>query len=123
MRRLSLEPYGAVAYMATDARAWKALARKFSFLDENPPQSAGRCVFTTVTPKGGGIPVPTCVLWVDPDMHAGNRGELVDTCAHEASHAAGDLFAHIGHRPKDGDEPMAYLIGCLTRFLYEGLPE
>jgi hypothetical protein len=44
---------------------------------------------------------------------------LVGTCAHEASHAAGRILASIGHTVDETDEPHAYLVEWLARWLWE----
>ena len=52
--------------------------------------------------------------------HKNDTAELVDTCAHEATHAALAIHKHAGATP-DG-EPLAYLTGWLTAWLWTRLP-
>jgi hypothetical protein len=117
-RTHTLDIYRAELHMATDRRAWAALRRRFPYLDK-APAAAGLSQFATFHPNDGGHTVPILVLWVDVKAHRG-AGELVETCAHEASHAASQLFEHVGHDVKGTDEPHAYLVGWLTRWLWEG---
>jgi hypothetical protein len=113
----TLDIYGAEIHLATTKRDWTTLRRRFKFLDD-APESAGLSQFATFHPKGGGITVPHLVLWLDLKAHQ-TRLDLIDTCAHEAAHAAGQLFEHIGHDIRGTDEPHAYLVGWLTRWMLE----
>jgi hypothetical protein len=113
----TLDVYGAEIHLATTRRDWATLRRRLNFLD-GVPEAAGMSTFATFHPKGGGLTVPHLVLWLDLKAHK-TKLELVDTCAHEASHAAGQLLDHIGHDIRGTDEPHAYLVGWLTRWLLE----
>jgi hypothetical protein len=110
--------YGAELHLATTRRDWTTLRRKLDFLDKGSPEAAGFAQFATFHPKGGGIVIPHLVLFIDVKAHK-TQLDLIDTCAHEASHAAGQLLEHIGHDHRGTDEPHAYLVGWLTRWLVE----
>jgi hypothetical protein len=114
----TLDIYGAELHLVTTKRDWSTLRRKLSFMDKGAPESAGLAQFATFHPKGGGITVPHLVLWLDLASHR-TRLDLIDTAAHEASHAAGQLLEHIGHDIRGTDEPHAYLVGWLTRWMLE----
>jgi hypothetical protein len=114
----TLDVYGAELHLATTKRDWATLRRRLDFLDKAAPAAAGFAQFATFHPKGTGLVVPHLVLFVDVKAHA-TQLELIDTCAHEASHAAGQLLDHIGHDIRGTDEPHAYLVGWLTRWLVE----
>jgi len=112
----TVDVYGAEVYCATNARQWAWLRRRFDFV-EDLPTSAGQAQFAVWEPNSG-LSVPHLILWVDVAKHHG-EGELIDSCAHEASHAASELFNHIGHTPTGTDEPTAYFVGWLTRWIWE----
>lgn len=114
----TLDIYGAEIHLATTKRDWSTLRRKLDFLDRAAPESAGLATFATFHPKGGGLTVPHLVLWLDVAMHQTHL-DLIDTCAHEASHAVSQLFEWIGHTPTGVDEPSAYFVGWLTRWMLE----
>ncbi|NUO57249.1 MAG: hypothetical protein HOV78_11325 [Hamadaea sp.] len=116
-----LDIYGADIYLATTKGQWRKLARRgIASLDTEAPEAAGLSQFATFHPNDGGLSTPVLVLWVDAAAHK-SAGELVDTLAHEASHAAGQLLAHVGHDHRGTDEPHAYLVGWLTRWLWENV--
>jgi hypothetical protein len=117
-RHHTLDIYGAELWLCTSRRQWSSLRRRLTFLDKAAPEAAGLSQFATFVPKHGGPTVPHVVLWIDP-RQARSDAELVDTCAHEASHAAGQLLDYIGHDIRGTDEPHAYLVGWLTRWLWE----
>lgn len=116
MRHHTLDVYGAELYCATTKREWAAMRRKMTWLDKTP-ESAGLASFAIWKPKGPGLAVPTLVLWIDAEAHT-DPAELVDTCAHEASHAVSQLMEYIGHTPVGTDEPSAYLVGWLAKWLW-----
>lgn len=117
-RSHSLDIYGADIYLATTKRDWSVLRRKVKSLDAKAPDSAGQATFATFQPNSGGLTVPVVIFWLDVKEHK-TTVELIDTCAHEATHAAAALFEHIGHAPAANDEPHAYLVGWLTAWLWE----
>lgn len=113
-----LDIYDAQLYLATDKRQWQALRRRASFIDTKAPDSAGLAHFATWHPNDGGMTLPVVVLWINLAQHQ-NLADLADTLAHEASHAAGQLLDHVGHRPGAVDEPQAYLVGWLVRWMWD----
>mgnify|MGYP003336208133 CR=1 FL=1 len=120
VKRHTLDIYGVELNLATNRRDWATMRRRLTWLAEKPT-SAGLCSFATWHPKGGGATVPMLALWVDVANH--EPIELVETCAHEAAHAAGQMLDYLGHdvRGTGGtDEPHAYLVGWLTRWMFEG---
>ena len=115
MKPWRLDIYDVDLYAATDMRQWRALRRRLTFLDETP-SGAGMSQFAVWEPANG-LDRPVIVLFVDVARH--DEPGLVNTCAHEASHAASQLFDHFGHHPSGTDEPTAYLVGWLTQWLWE----
>lgn len=116
----TLDIYDVELHLVTNRRDWTALRRKLDFMDK-APESAGLSQFATFHPKDGGLTVPHLVLWIDLKQNREHL-DLIDTCAHEASHAAGQLFEYIGHDHRGSDEPSAYLVGWLTRWILTNLP-
>jgi hypothetical protein len=114
-----LDIYEADLYLATDKAAWKAMRRQLDWLNKAVPECGGQAQFTTVEDDNG-IHVPTLALWINRAAHP-DVGALVNTIAHEAVHAAGQLLNNTGHRPIDvgEDEPLAYLTGWLTQWIWD----
>lgn len=114
----TLDIYGADLYLGTSAKDWKKLRKRGLPVDENAPEAAGLSQFATFHPDDGGLTKPVVILWLDLAAHR-TVGDLVDTIAHEAAHAAGQLLEHVGHTPRGTDEPMAYLVGWLARWMWD----
>lgn len=114
--RHTLDVYDADLHLVTTPQAWRRLRKTLTFLDEQVPDSAGLVQFSTFEPDDGTLNTPILVIWINQAQHS-NRLQLVDTVAHEATHAAGELLEHIGHQIKGSDEPHAYLVGWLTRWI------
>ncbi|WP_426243715.1 hypothetical protein [Nocardioides sp. LHG3406-4] len=107
-----LDIYGVELHLATTRRDWAGLRRSFDFLDrDTPKESFGHTTYATR--RGGERHL---IFWIDATRVG---GDLVDTCAHEASHGAGRILECVGHRVPGTDEPHAYLVGWLTRWLWE----
>ncbi|MDR6117255.1 hypothetical protein QE370_000439 [Aeromicrobium sp. SORGH_AS981] len=114
----SLDVYGVDLHLANTRRDWSTISRRLG-VDRSLSESAGGTVFLRWEPAGGGRSVPTLGFWISPDL---SPLDHVETCAHEAAHAATLLLTWVGHdvRGTDGhDEPSAYLAGWLTRWLWE----
>ena len=116
-----LDPYGAHLYLCTTAKQWRAVRETVDILPEKPPEAAGAVNHFIWEPKHGRH-VTVLVVWIDRGA-AYDDADLIDTCAHEAYHAAVGLLHNIGHRNDDptGDEAAAYLVGWVTAWLYEGV--
>jgi len=115
-----LDIYGVHLYLATTPDAWKKLRRRVNYLGD-VPESLGLTTFATWHPDDGSAPTPILTIWIDLEHH--DPIDLVETAAHEASHAAGQILHWLGHdyRGAGGtDEPHAYLVGWLTRWIFEG---
>lgn len=116
----TLDIYGADLYLAWEPKQWKRLQRKTG-LGPKLPTSAGLCSSGVWVPNDGGIHEQVVTIWIDAAMHR-SMPELVETCAHEATHAASRLFDHIGQEYTDASEAHAYLVGWLTRWLVKHIP-
>lgn len=93
--------------------ASKAQLRKVSKALDLPggleAEHAGRTWSVT---GSGGLQI---VVYVDV-KGSPSRLDLIDTCAHEASHAADGVFEYV-EEDRPGAESRAYLVGWLTRQL------
>ena len=112
-----LDIYGVHVHLATSKKQWKRLRRELTFLNEKP-EALGLSAFATFHPDAAAPPVPHLVFWLDLPALT-NPGDLIDTCAHEAAHGANQILDHVGHDTRGTDEPSAYLVGWLTRWLWE----
>lgn len=115
----TLDIYDVELHLASTAGQWKKLRKHLDFLAETAPTAQGQATFATWTPREGAA-TPVVVLWVNATAHH-SQPELIDTCAHEATHAAQLILEFIGHQPQGVDEPSAYLIGWLTRWMVRHL--
>ena len=117
-RHHTLDVYAVELHMATNRRDWATLRRRFDFLRQ-APDAMGSTQSAQWKPKRPGPEPWHVIIWVDTARHD-DRLSLIDTCAHEATHAVDSLMQHIGHTPTGSDEPRAYLAGWLTRWLWDG---
>lgn len=112
-----LEVYGLHLHLATDVKAWRKLNKRVSdSLHTKKPDASGLVEIGTFTTQRG-MHMPHVYIFINVGAHEDIEG-LVDTIAHEASHAAGAIAEHIGHPIAPVDEPVAYLVGWITRWLY-----
>lgn len=117
-RRHTLDIYGAELYLATDLGQWKSLRRKIDSLEEDP----GGVGATSLDMQDAELdPMNTAHLsvYIDKATLAEDGGALVNTCAHEAAHAAALLLDHLGQEPGNS-EALAYLTGWITQWIWEG---
>lgn len=118
-RRHRLDIYDVSLTLATTRRDWATIRRIIKPLTAKPT-SLGLTQRLTWQPKGDGIPEEHYVFWIDTATIGDDHGQLIDTCAHEAVHAANLILDWVGHPIAALDEPHAYLTGWLTRWLWEG---
>jgi hypothetical protein len=122
LAQTDIDPYGAQLHVVYDRRGWALLKRRFPGLVEDGfPDADGWARHSVWHPKNGTSPEAHHVLVVDV-RKARSTADLVNTIAHEAAHVAGNLMGHIGHHDQAG-EPTAYLVGWITQFVWEHLPE
>ena len=119
VKRHTLDIYGTELYLATNRRDWATLRRRLTFLDKRA-ESAGLASFATFVPNDGSVTQSHLAIWIDKAAHKTNL-DLIETASHEALHGATALFDWIGHEVKASDEPSAYLVGWLTRWIVEGV--
>ncbi len=113
----TLDIYSAVVHLATTQKQWDRLRKTVDSLDAEP----GGLGFTScdVFEATDGGTVPHLSIFIDRKAHADSVSALVNTCAHEAAHAAGMLLNHLG-QPYDGNsEAHAYLVGWLAQWLWD----
>jgi hypothetical protein len=116
VRSYVLDIYGTHLHLATKPKQWRRLARKYdNLIDQN--DSPGSVTLFVDTEALNRIHL---AVWVDVAAHDGDGAQLIETVAHEATHAAAQLLDHIGQPPGDS-EALAYLTGWLTRWLWEAV--
>lgn len=109
LRTHALDIYGVHIALATSKRDWKQLREGYDFMGRRP-RTQGMATFH----KGH------LVLWVDVNCHE-STGDLVDTIAHEAVHGARQILDWVEYH--GCDEPFAYLVGWLARFMWDGVSQ
>jgi hypothetical protein len=114
-----LDVYGVELHLATTVREWKKLRKRVSFLQRDPA-AVGLTQFARWEPADGGRSTPIVAFWISQHIDDDLRF-LVETCAHEANHAASLILTNALHdvRGDDGiDEPTAYLAGWIAGWLF-----
>lgn len=108
-----IDVYGARIHLARNKGEWKRL-KKSTGLNLSKIGSIGLTEKFT-DPKTGQVDFAVYV-----DVKSQTRAELLDVCAHEAAHVSGLMLDHID-TPYDGtSEPLAYLVGWVTAWLWSG---
>ena len=110
-----LDVYDCWLHVAVTPKQWRRLADKYDL--DRDITSAGHLQLFIDT---GANNQPHLAVWIRP----GSSGRaLVDTIAHEATHAAAQLLDHVGQRAERHDsETLAYLIGWISGWLWEAMP-
>jgi hypothetical protein len=111
-----MDVYRTELYLARRPSEWRALRKKIDAIDDDVPNCAGMTHFLEWEPATGQRRHIE-VFWIDT-VNADNVAQLINTCAHEATHAASSMFNWLGHH-LNGDEPSAYLVGWLTEWLWD----
>lgn len=109
MATTTLEPYGIAFHLATTPREWASLRRRIPGLPELETQSGLTC--QRANPW-------TIAVYIAPGQ---DRASRIDTIAHEAAHVAAFIYDTIG--AEHTDEPFAWLMGYLVRWLDQHTPE
>ena len=119
-----LDVYGTALFLATNKKDWKALGRRIDLGQGDTPSEevSGQVTSGAWRPEERTFATHALVIWVDTQRHV-DAGALIDTCAHEASHAAGRILEVAGHYFSYSDEAHAYLCGWLTRWIWEHCPD
>ena len=113
-----LDVYDVHLHLVTDKRQMGQLRRKYPKIQK--PDSLG------AVDKFGhfgetGSEQMHIAFWIDVAGHRGHQGELLDTCAHEATHAACLILDSCAAEYDGSSEPLAYLVAWLTRWVWENL--
>jgi hypothetical protein len=104
--------------MAFTEEAWKRQAKLSGVDREISKGHLGVSYFAIWRPGKRRMPEPAVFIYVNVAAHGTNRLDLLNTCAHEATHAAVDLFGYIGEKNLEG-EPFAYLVAEITEILWK----
>lgn len=90
--------------------------------DEIPVDSDGATITVLELLEGGGN-AQHLIVWVDRKGLADRpHSQLVNTCAHEASHVAGSILSRLNANTDPSEEHVAYLIGWVTEWIWDNLP-
>ena len=112
-----LDIYDAWIHLATNEQQWRSVQRKITALSEETPDSMGRVDLALWLPDTGGS-TANFVVFINIKAHTGDTLDLIDTVAHEATHAAGGLLDHVGQKYDGDSEALAYFVGWLTRWIW-----
>lgn len=104
-----LDVWPATVWAATSAKQLRSVSKAMGLPGDLEADHAGR-TFSVTGPDGLHL-----VIYVDLAGH-GTHLSLVNTLAHEASHAADGLFEYV-EEDRPGAEARAYLTGWFTEFL------
>lgn len=111
-----LDVYGTHLHLATDRRALATLRRQLPELDKGPHTVGGS---TIIGNPEGATRTTHLVIWIDVDAHHTDDA-LVDTIAHESTHAGALLLDHIGQAYDGDSEALAYLVGFIAGWTWRG---
>lgn len=114
-----LDIYNVHLHRVTERRDVKNIRRRLPFLDKTLADASAACQFATHSKTKGEPFLPHLVFWIDLKQNV-DRLDLIDSAAHEAAHGASEILEWVGHDAR-GDEPNAYLVGWLTRWLIADL--
>lgn len=105
-----LDIYGTRLHLATTPGQWRRLCRQYEQLDPDMAQGNG-C--SSLFGEDG---VVHLAFYVSRRLATGKR---IEVAGHEAAHGAGLLFEDIEAKYDALSEPFAWLVGWLTRWLWE----
>lgn len=107
-------------YLARNTREWKKTYAKVPPIGKKPPKTAlGQVEHHTWVPNDGlDGPHSLFVIWIGVER-LGSHDTLVNTIAHESFHAAGAILESTSATYNSASEPMAYLVGFISQWLYE----
>lgn len=114
MRGKRIDPYGVTLYVGFTGFERDELCEKFDLKFED--DCAGAVYISTHVRTG-----KTCVTVLIDGQYARSRGTafLVDTIAHESTHAAGTILKHVGQKHDGRTEAFAYLVGFIAGHIYK----
>lgn len=110
-----IQPFNYHLHLATTDAEWAALNKTFDgTLMTDIAESMGGAQFILDSEANN---TPHCVIWLNPKMTGRDKA---DTIAHEAFHAAAQLFDHIEQATtKHDSEYLAYMVGWIAGWLTE----
>lgn len=111
-----LDIYSIWLHVESTPAKWKALAKKEGLSLNKPDGSLGFVNHSKIVHKGM---IHHISVYIDGKSHKDNDIALVETCAHEATHAALTILSIVGQTIRDDDEHVAYLTGWITQWLYQ----
>lgn len=114
-----LDVYDCWVHVATDRRQLATLRQQYgpkSIPKQDEAWFGGTTQFRVEPIDGPDI--NHYVVYIDIASHRGNGAEIVNTCAHEATHAAALILDATSTEYDGNSEPLAWLVGWLTRWIW-----
>lgn len=109
-----LDIYDTELYVTTTKRGWANIRRLVPF-GELDATAGGQTHSGQWQPDNGAPNENAIGIYINPNHKT--PGEHLNTCAHEATHAAEKILTDAATEP--AGEPLAYLVGWITRWLWE----
>lgn len=114
----TLDIYGVTLHLVTTRTDLTRLRKRLDFLPDRIEDSGYTQFAQVYRAAGSTLCSPHLVVWIDETQH-GDRTELIETIAHEAAHGAGAILEYAGHPISGNDEPFAWIVGWIARWLME----
>lgn len=111
----TLDIYGVTLYQARNGREWAAIRKSREPQLGESPKCAGMTEMHTS--NDGSM---TFTVYVRP---TDDPREVINTCAHEAAHVAGQILDAANAEYDGLNEPFAYLVGWITQWLWTNMQE
>jgi hypothetical protein len=111
-----LDIYDHQLHLATTDKAWKRLCKDIDSLDPEP--NAWGYTGSDLDTKTDTFHVS---IYIGHEAVKAGGGQLVNTIAHEAAHAASLIHRHIGAKVRGIDEPHAYLVGWIAGWIWDNV--
>lgn len=115
-RRHEIDLFGATIHTATNLKQWAKIRSEVDSIAEDPG-GLGYTSFDLFETDAGHC-IPHISIFINLAAHDGDQLLLINTCAHEATHAAALLLDHIEERGALLSETLCYLTGAITATLW-----
>lgn len=115
-----LDVYDCWLHVATNRRQLATLRRKYG-KTRVPPVEPGEfgCTTRFRDQPANDLALNHYVIFVNTDAHRGNQGALLNTVAHEATHAGGLILDSTNTEYDGNSEPLAWLVAWITQWVWE----
>lgn len=120
-----LDVYGVWLHVTTDRKQLANMRRKYGS-KKVPPRGHDGEVAATVSFRiepDDGPNQSHYLIDINIGVHRGDKRELIDTIAHEATHVSTMILDTAGAEYDGSSEPLAFLVGWITAWLYDAVVE